>query len=161
VRDERDELVLQPVQLAQPLVLGAQFTGLAGQGVLGDDLGGDVPGDPERADDLAVLIAQWHLRRGHPGVRPAGVGLPFYLSHQRFPGADDLLLIGERPRGVLLGEHVEVRLSGQLRGVAARGVGLGPARADEQEPAHQVLEVDALPGGGQQVAHADELEVAQ
>ena len=96
VRDEGDKLVLQPVQLAQPLVLGAQFTGLAGQGVLGHDLGTDIPGDPERADDLAAFIAEGHLRRGHPGVRLAGIGLPLDPFHHRLPGADDLLLISER-----------------------------------------------------------------
>src|ERR1700722_473069 len=46
-------------------------------------------------------------------------------------------------------------------GVPPRGVSLDPALADEQEPAHQVLEVDTFLGGGQQVAHADELELTQ
>jgi predicted amidohydrolase len=80
---------------------------------------------------LAALIAEGHLRRGHPGVRPAGIGLSLHVPHHRLAGADDLLLISERRRGVLLGEHVEVRLAGQFPGVAARGVGLDPARADE------------------------------
>ncbi len=52
------------------------------------------------------------------------------------------------------------RLS-QFRGIAARGVGLDPAGADEQEAAQRILEVDTLPRGGQQVAHAEELEVAR
>ena len=132
-----------------------------GQRALGPDLGGDVARDPERADDLAVVVAERHLGRGHPGVRPAREGLAFHLAHDRLTGADDLLLVRERRGGMLLGEHVEIGLPGQLRGGPARGDGLDPGFADEQEPAHQVLEVDALLGAGQQVAQADELELAQ
>ena len=161
MRDQADELVLQPVQLAQLLVLRAQLGGLLGQCVLGPDLRGHVAGYAERADDLAVRVQQRHLGSGHPGVRPAAVGLPFHQPGDRLTGADDPLFVGERRGRVLAAEHVEVGLAHQLVGAAARRVRGDPALADEQEPAHQVLEIDPLLRRGQQIAHADELEVAQ
>jgi hypothetical protein len=161
VRDQGHELVLQPVQLPQLLILDAQLPGLKGQLALDPDLRRNVPADPERADDPAMLVAERHLRRGYPGVRPAAKGLAFHQSHERLAGAHDVLLVRERRRGVCLGEYVEIGLPDQILRGPAGGDRVDPAVADEQEPARQVLEVDALPGGGQQVAHADELEVEQ
>ncbi len=154
VRDQGDELVLERVQFQEPLVPPGQLEGLIGQRVLGLDLGGDIPGDAEGADDLAVLIPQRHLGGRHPGVRPAAVGLQLHLPDDRLAGLDDPLLVGEGGRGVLGAEHVEVGLAGQFRCGPARRARGDPAGADEQEPAHPVLEVHPFAGGGQQVAHA-------
>src|ERR1700744_464001 len=60
----------------------------------------------------------------------------------------------------LAAEDVEVRLPDQFLRFPAGRVRCDPARADQEEPALQVLEVHALPVGGQQVAHAGELEFA-
>src|SRR6266487_3745133 len=78
----------------------------------------------------------------------------------RLAGADDLLLVLKGGRCVLVAEDIEVGLPGQLLRGTARGVRGDPADADEEEPAQQVLEVHPLLSGGQQVAHADELELA-
>ncbi len=158
--DQTDELVLQPVQLAQALVLGSQLNSLLGQRILGPDLGRDVAGDAEGTDDPAALVPKRHLRGRHPGVRPAGVGLHLHLPHDRLARANDLLLVPEGSGGVLAAEDIEVRLPDQFIIGAARGVRGDPACANQEEPALQVLEVHALPGSGQQVAHADELELA-
>ena len=158
--DQADELVLQPVQLAQALVLGSQLESLLGQRILGPDLRRDVAGDPEGTDDPAALVPKRHLRGRHPRVRPAAVGLQLHLPYDRLAGADNLLLVPEGSGGVLVAEDIEVRLPDQLISGPARGVRGDPACADQEEPALQVLEVHALPGRGQQVAHAGELELA-
>jgi len=61
---------------------------------------------------------------------------------------------------VLAAENVEVRLPDQILHGAVRGVCGDPACADQEETALQVLEVHALAGSGQQVAHAGELKLA-
>src|ERR1035441_562134 len=113
--EHADELVLQPVQLAQSLVLGSQLESLLRQRILGPDLRGDITGDPEGADDLAVPVPQRHLRGRHPGVRLAAVGLQLHLSYQWLTRANNLLLVPEGSEGVLAAEDIEVRLPDQIR----------------------------------------------
>ncbi len=61
---------------------------------------------------------------------------------------------------MLLAEEVEVGLADYLLRSAVWCDRGDPACAYEEEPAAHVLEVDALLGGGKQVAHAGELQVA-
>ena len=131
--------------------------GLVGQGVLRVDLRGDVTGDPERAHYQPPVVKQRHLGGRHPCTIPAVEAFPLQLGHDRLAGADYVLLVLEGDRGVPLAEDVEVRLADHLLNGAARCHRGGPACADQQEAAEQVLEVNALVGGGQQVAHAGEL----
>ncbi len=160
VGDHPDELVLEPVEFAQALVLRAEQVSLLRERLLGLDLRGDVPGDPERADDLAAGVPQRHLGGRNPGIRPSPVGFSLHLSHNWLAGADNLLLIFEGGGGMLVAEDIEVGLPGQVLLRAAGGVCRDPAVADEHEPAEQVLEVHPLAGGRQQVGHARELELA-
>ena len=110
--------------------------------------------------ELRFFSRERHLRGRHPGVRPAAVGLHLHLSYDRLARADNLLLVPEGSGGVLAAEDIEVRLPDQFIVGTARGVRGDPACADQEEPALQVLEVHALPGSGQQVAHAGELKLA-
>jgi hypothetical protein len=99
-------------------------------------------------------------RAGHDVGQVRAAELHLHLSYDRLARADDLLLVPEGSGGVLAAEDIEVRLPDQFIIGTARGVRGDPACADQEEPALQVLEVHALPGSGQQVAHADELELA-
>src|SRR5208337_3889028 len=77
------------------------------------ELGRDIAGDPERADDLPPLIPQRHLGAQRPASRPAPVGFPLQLPDDRLAGADDLLLILAGGEGMLVAEDIEIRLPGQ------------------------------------------------
>ncbi len=134
---------------------------LVGQGFLSVDLCCYIAGDPESTDDLAALVPERHFRARHPGVPSDAVGLPFHLPHERLAGADNLLLVLIGISGVLVAEEIEVRLPDYLLRGQAGGARGDPACADQEEPASQVLEVHALLGSGQQVAHAGELELTQ
>jgi hypothetical protein len=158
--DQTDELVLQPVQPEQALVLCSQLESLLGRRILCPDLRRNIAGNPEGADDPAALVPKGHLRGRHPGVRPAAVGLQFHLSHDRLARANNLLLVPDGSGGVLAAEDIEIRLPDQVLRGTAGSVRVDPARANQEEPAQQVLEVHPLPGSGQQVAHADELKFA-
>ena len=140
--------------------LPGQLQGLLGQRLLGPDLGSDIPEGAEGADDLAVLVAERHLGGRYPGIRSAAVGLQLHLPDHRLAGLDDPLLIGEGGRGMLGAEDIEVGFAGQFLRRPARRVRGDPAGADEQEPAHPVLEVHPFVGAGQQVAHAGPPELA-
>jgi hypothetical protein len=117
------------------------------------------PADPEGADDRAALIAQRHLRGGHPYIGLAFEGLPLDLPDDRPAGPHDLLLV--LPRRVRMGEaeDVEVGLAGQVLHGGTGGIRGDPARADEQEPAQPVLEEHPLSRRGQQVVHTEQLEL--
>ena len=110
----------------------------------------------------AVLVAKRHLRGRDPGAGPVVEGLPLQLPHDRLAGADDLLLVLKGSSGVFLAEEVEVGLPDHVFQRYGPELTAGePACADQEEPAVQVLEVHALLGGGQQVVHAGELELAR
>jgi hypothetical protein len=160
VRDQADELVLLPVELAHGLVLQAELAGLPRQRLLRPDLRRHVPGYPERPDDRPGGVPQRHFGGRHPRIASAVEGFSFHLSHDWLASADNLLLIVEGGGGVLIAEDIEVGLADQVFRRAARGIGGDPAFADRQEAAAQILEVHALAGRGQQVAHADEHHLA-
>ena len=106
-------------------------------------------------------ISKWHFRGRDPVVRAVVEGLPLQLPHDRLAGADDLLLVLERSCGVFLAEEVEVSLPDHLLLGTVRNDPGEEACANQDEPALEVLEVQALFCGGQEVAHAGELELPQ
>jgi hypothetical protein len=134
---------------------------LVGQSVLGVDLRRHVARDPEGADYLALLVAKRALCGRDPGTGPVAERLLLQLSDHRLACADDPLLVSEGDSGVFLGEEVEVRFPDDLLQGAARGCRGQPTGADQEKPALQVLEVDALDGAVQKVAHADALDLEQ
>ena len=104
---------------------------------------GDVARDPEGPDDLPVPIAQRELRRRHPADVAVGPGLLLLDVHQRLAGADDLLLVAQRLRRVLVGEEVEVGPpDGERRARDAEARRRVPV--DAREAALPILEVDAV-----------------
>ena len=92
--------------------------GLVGEGLLGDDLCGHVPGDAESPDHLAVVVPERQLGRRDPSVGPVVEGLALDLRHHRLAGADDPLLVVVGGPGVLVAEEVEVGLAEHLADVA-------------------------------------------
>ena len=134
---------------------------LVSESLLRLDLRRDIAGDPERADDLAALIAKRHLCGRDPGTGSVLECLLLQLPHDRLACADDLLLVRKSGSSVFLAEKVEVSLPDYLFQGVARGCRGEPACADHEEPAEQVLEVDALFGGVQQVVDAGLLDPAQ
>jgi len=152
----------QPVHQRQTVQQPGQriVEGLVGESSFGLDLGGDVPGDPEGADDLAVSVPQRHLRRRDPGAGAIAEGLLLDLGRHGPAGSDDPLLVGQGGARMLAAEHVEIGPASQFAGRAVRGVRGEPARAHQEEPALPILEVHPLFRGGQQIAHAGEHEFA-
>ena len=98
-----------------------------------------------------MLVAKRHLGGRDPGTGAVSEGLLLQLPHDRLAGADDPLLVLKGSSSVLLAEEVEVGLPDYLFQGMARGCRGEPACADQEEPAVQVLEVDALLGAVQQV----------
>ena len=152
----------QPVHQRQAVRQPGQriVQGLVGESSFGLDLAGDVPGDPEGADDPAAFVPQRHLRRRDPCAGAIAEGLLLCLGRHGLTGRDDPLLVGQGGARMLTAEHVEIGPAGQFAGRAVRGVRGEPARAHQEEPAFPVLEVHPLFRGGQQIAHAGEHEFA-
>ena len=134
---------------------------LVSESLLRLDLCRHVAGNAERADDLAALVAKRHLCRRNPGTGSVVECLPLQLPHNRLAGADDLLLVLKSSSSVFLAEEVEVSLPDDLLQGAVGSDRCHPACADQEEPAAQVLEVHALLGAVQQVAHAGAFDPAQ
>ena len=134
---------------------------LISESLLRLDLRRDIAGDPERADDLAALIAKRHLCGRDPGTGSVLECLLLQLPHDRLACVDDLLLVRKGGSSVFLAEEVEVRLPDYLFHGTTRSNRGDPACADQEEPAEPVFEVHALLGAVQQVAHAGALDPAQ
>src|ERR1039458_7245413 len=134
---------------------------LVSESLLRLDLCRHVAGNAERADDLAALVAKRHLRGRNPGTGSVVECLPLQLPHNRLAGADDLLLVLKSSSSVFLAEEVEVSLPDDLLQGAVGSDRGHPACADQEEPAAHVLEVHALLGAVQQVAHAGAFDPAQ
>ena len=104
---------------------------------------GDVARDPEGPHDVPLPIAQRKLRRRDPAELAGRQRLLLLHVHERLAGANDLLLVAQRLRRVLVGEEVEV---GPTDG--ERRVGEAEPRrlisVDAGEAALAILEVDAV-----------------
>ena len=112
---------------------------------------GDVPGDPERADDLPVPATERELAGRYPGVLTVRPALPLLVVEQGFTGGDDPDLVrAGRVRmpcleQVVVGHPDQVRLGAPVQS--------GTPGTHPQKPALQVLEVDDLVRAVQKVAH--------
>ena len=104
---------------------------------------GDVARDPKGPHDVPLPIAQRELRRRHPAELTGRQRLLLLHVHQRLSGANDLLLVAQRLRSVLVGEEVEVGpADGERRAGDAE-----PRRlisVDPREAALEILEVDGV-----------------
>ena len=69
---------------------------------------GDVTGDAEGADDLALFVIQRQFAGGHPGLMAVGPSLFFFLVQEWLPGPHYPLFIGLRFLGMLIGENVSI-----------------------------------------------------
>ena len=127
--------------------------------LLGLDLSGHIAGDPKRADDLAVLVTQRHLRRRYPRVGAILEGFALGLRAHRLTGVDHPLLIDVRGLGVRLAEDVEVGLADYVRHGAPMREPVDVPLTDGEKPALEVLEVEALLGVSEQVSHAQALDL--
>ena len=127
VRQRRQRIVERP-----PLKLLLRLLALA-----------DVARDAERADDVPLAIAQRQLRRRHPALVAVWPRLLLLDVDQRFTGADDLLLVAQRLRRVLVGEEVEVRAADRQRRIRDAEA-LRRIAVDAREAALAVLEVDVV-----------------
>ncbi len=139
-----NSLVVEQEERIRSMVHESPEAPLAGpQRLLGELDAGDVAGDAERADDRAVLVAQWHLGGGNPLYAAIEMDIFFLFADHRLAGADDLLfvLVG-RPR-VFLREEVEIRLADRLLGVAQAKVSR-MGFIDAEKAAGRVLEVDVI-----------------
>ena len=75
---------------------------------------GDVAGDAEGADDLALHVAERHLAGRYPGLAAVGPGFFFLLAEQRLPAAHHLFLVLECLPRVFFGEEVEIAAADEM-----------------------------------------------
>ena len=96
---------------------------------------GDVAGDAERADNLAVGGVQRHFRRQGPRDVTVGPRFLLFLVDHRPARANDLLLVGQGLGRVLAAEEVRVRFAH----------GLGRIR-DAEQPRQCPVDADEATG---------------
>ena len=118
----------------------------------------DVTRNPPRADDVPVVVAQRKLARRDPAVRPVTERLSLDLPDNGGTGGQNVLLVRERPLGVLRAEDVKVGLADDLSERAPISHAGKQACADEGKPAFTILEIDPLRRIRENVAHAHRLE---
>ena len=104
---------------------------------------GDVAGEAERADDLAIVVTERHPGGGNPPHAAVEPGLLFLFTHHRLAGADDLLFVRVGRPGMFRGEEVEIRLAKRLRGVTQAKVS-SQGLVDADEVAGGVLEINVV-----------------
>ena len=87
----------------------------------------DVARDSDEADDLAAVVAQRHLGRGHPDLPSGRIDDVFLDVDQRLAGLEDAPLVGEVLSGDVGCVQFEIRAADQIAGrgeadLARRGV---------------------------------------
>ena len=104
---------------------------------------GDVVRDPERPDDMPLLVAQRQLAGCHPTGATVGPDVHLFFADDRPLSTHDFLLVGKRGLSIFRTEEIEIGLADRVHRVAQAGpqcLGL----ADSQKPAGRILEINAL-----------------
>ena len=117
--------------------------------LFGCALGGDVPRDPEGADDLPGRVPERQFRGAHPRLASVRVRFAFLQVEDRLAAGENPLLVSVRLAGVLLREGMKVGLAdGVLRRAKTELCDLRVG--DPDEPPIAVLEVHLVGGAFQE-----------